>query len=269
MTVFGYSSLKAGPNACRAMALVVLVASSGCGVLAAARAEGSPKLSVTSSNSGANVSVLAGSGIAAAGLTAGKSLMAKGQYKEAAISLEKAVKASPASAEGQLLLGQAYVKLKTYDKAREHLRLAIRTGSGGASAQKANLALMTLPRHMIAPKSGPGTRLIASMLGLGRSRGGEAKPTVIDFSASWCQPCNNLNAVIAKAKAAYGDKVTFMTVNVDDPGSQTIMDQYDVSPIPTMVFLNPDGEVVTYAVGFSGDDGSVNAGIKKILPQVN
>ena len=204
----------------------------------------------------------------AAGLTSAKGFMAKNQYKEAAAQLEKTVKDAPGCAEGHLLLGQAYAKLKNYEKAREHLRLAIRVGSGSSSAQKANMALMTLPKHLIAPKSGPSTRLIASMLGLGRTRGASSKPTVIDFSASWCQPCKQLNTVIAKAKAAYSDKVTFMTVNVDDPGSQTIMDQYDVSPIPTMVFLNPDGEVVTYSVGFSGD-GSVNDGIKKILPQFN
>ncbi len=178
------------------------------------------------------------------------------------------VKDFPASAEGHLLLGQAYNKLKIYDKAREQLRLAIRTGAGGPSAQKANLALLSLPKHLQAPKSGPQTRLIASMLGLGRSRGGEAKPTVIDFYAPWCQPCKQLDSVITKAKATYADKINFMAVNVDDPGSQTIMDQYDVSPIPTMIFLNPDGEVITYSVGYSGDT-SVNDGIKKILPKVN
>jgi thiol-disulfide isomerase/thioredoxin len=201
-------------------------------------------------------------------LVDGQNQMLRGQYKSASTSLEKLVKDYPSSAEGHLLLGQSYCKLKNYDKAREHLRLAIRTGAGGPSAQKANLALMSLPKHLIAPKSGPQTRLIASMLGLGRSRGGEAKPTVIDFYAPWCQPCKQLGTAITRAKMAYGDKINFMTVNVDDPGSQTIMDQYDISPIPTMVFLNPDGEVITYAVGFSGD-GSVNDGIKKILPKVN
>lgn len=201
-------------------------------------------------------------------LSDGRAKFAGGQYKEAVRLLEKFVNDCPANADGHLLLGQSYCHLKNFEKARAQLRLAIRTGAGGPGAQKANLALMTLPRHLIAPKSGPQTRMIASMLGLGRSRGGEAKPTVIDFYAPWCQPCKQLDVVISRAKAAYGERVNFMAVNVDDSASQAIMDQYDVSPIPTMIFLGSDGEVKTYSVGFSGD-GSVNDGIKKILPQVN
>jgi thiol-disulfide isomerase/thioredoxin len=231
-----------------------LALSLGAGLNVASLAEGSPTATVQPAPAAAKNA-----------MADGRAKFARGQYKEAIAVLEKVVSDSSANAEAHLLLGQAYCKLKNFDKARVELRLAMRTGAGGPNAQKANLALMTLPKHLIAPKSGPQTRMIASMLGLGRSRGGEAKPTVIDFYAPWCQPCKQLDTVISKAKVTYGDKVNFMAVNVDDPGSQTIMDQYDVSPIPTMVFLNPEGEVKTYAVGFSGD-GSVNDGIKKILP---
>jgi len=243
MSVSGYSPVKKGGLA--AAALMVLAANGACGLYDMARAQGKPSV-----------------------LTQPKAQFAKGQYKEVVSKLEAIVKVSPDDSEAHLLLGQAYCKLKNFQKGREQLRLAVRTGKGSASAQKANVALLALPRNLTAPKSGAQTRLISSMLGLGRTRGGEAKPTVIDFSASWCQPCKQLNSVIAKAKTVYGDKVAFMTVNVDDPNSQTIMDQYDVSPIPTMVFLSTDGEVVTYSVGFGGDE-SVNNGIKKILPKVN
>ncbi|MBU6455296.1 MAG: hypothetical protein KGS72_26230 [Cyanobacteria bacterium REEB67] len=193
---------------------------------------------------------------------------AKASSLKAMAELEATVQAKPESADAQLAFGLALSQAKSYDKARQHLRLALRLGKGAAVAQKANLALMALPKWMQAPRTGAKTRMIASMLGLGRTRGGEAKPTVIDFYAAWAQPCKQLDCAISKAKSTYGDKVTFITVNVDDPNSQTIMDQYDVSPIPTMVFLNPEGEVVTYSVGYSGD-GQVNAGIKKILPTAN
>jgi thioredoxin-like negative regulator of GroEL len=259
MTVYGFSSIVKRWRSWPAVAFALVALASAFGAFTAASAEANPKAVATGKSTSRGAS---------SSLTTCKSFMARGKYKEAAASLEMVVKDLPSNSEGHLLLGQSYCKIKNYDKAREHLRLAIRTGAGGPSAQKANLDLMTLPEHFRAPKSGAQTRLIASMLGLGRSRGGEARPTVIDFSASWCQPCKQLNTVIARAKADYQGKVTFMTVNVDDPGSQTIMDQYDVSPIPTIVFLNPDGEVVTYSVGFSGD-GSVNDGIKKILPKVN
>ena len=199
-------------------------------------------------------------------MACGRNCLAKGQYQAAVKDFEKVVQAEPGNCEGHFLLGQAYCKLKNYVKAREHLRTAIRVGRGSANAQKANLALMALPKQLIAPKTGAQTRMIASMLGLGRSRGigGEARPTIIDFYATWCQPCKQLDQALSKVKSTYGERISFMRVDVDDPNNQTIMDQYDVSPIPTMVFLNPEGEVVTYSIGYSGET-SIASGISKIL----
>jgi thioredoxin 1 len=200
-------------------------------------------------------------------LTVGKTKMAKGDYTHAVTDLEAAVKAEPTSCEAHFCLGQTYVKLKNYLKAREHYRTAIKVGRGSPAAIKANTALMTLPKNLIAPKTGPNTRFIARNLGiLSNERGldGGAKPTVIDFYASWCQPCKQLEPLIEKAKSEYGEKVNFMSINVDDPSNESLIEQYGVSPIPTLVFLSPEGEVVTYSIGFSGENG-VSSGLKKIL----
>ena len=182
--------------------------------------------------------------------------------------LQVKVTADPKNAEAQYLLGQAYLKSKNTLKAREHFRAAVRLGRGSASAQRANLALMAMPAQMIKPKTGPQTRMIAAMLGLGlgrtRGMGGAALPTVIDFYANWCQPCKQIDTALAKVKTNYAEKVTFMRVDVDDPNSQTLMDQYEVSPIPTLVFLNPEGEVVSYSIG-SSSEGSISSSINKIL----
>lgn len=199
-----------------------------------------------------------------------KSNLAKSTVKVAASEsikdLEAKLAANPKSAEIHLALGQAYLKGKNTLKAREHFRSAVRLGHGSPSAQKANLALMSMPSQMIKPKTGPQTRMIAAMLGLGRTRGlgGAALPTVIDFYADWCQPCKQLDTALAKVKTTYGEKVTFMRVDVDDPNSQPLMDQYEVSPIPTVVFLNPEGEVVSYSIGFTGES-SISSSINKIL----
>lgn len=199
-------------------------------------------------------------------LAQGKACLAKGQYGQAVQLLECAVKQQPASCEGHLLLGQAYCKVKNYLKARDHLRAAIRIGKGSPNAQKANMALMTLPKNLLKPRTGSETRMIASMLGLSRDRGegGSTKPMVIDFYASWCAPCKQLTPIMEKAKAQYGDKVSFMHVDVDDPNNERLVDQYEVSPIPTLIFLNPEGEVVNYSIGFSGDT-TIDESIKKIL----
>lgn len=210
---------------------------------------------------------LAANAAAQSPLAVGKAKLALGQYQPAARLLEEAVVREPRSCEAHLCLGQAYLKLKNFVKARQHLRTAIRVGQGSKNAQKANQALMTMPRTVIAPRTGANTRMIALNLGLlsrDRGDGGPSKPTVIDFYASWCQPCKQLEPLIEKAKSEYGEQVNFLTVNVDDPNNEQIIDQYGVSPIPTLVFLGPDGEVVTYSIGFSGEQ-SLNSGLKKIL----
>ncbi len=185
--------------------------------------------------------------------------------KPALAELVKAVEKTPESAPARLALGEAYLSSKDFQKAKENLRLAVRFGKGNAISQKANSLLVGLPSAVVKPKTGPQTRMIASMLGLGRVRGMEgAKPTVIDFYASWAQPCKQLSGVMDKFKTSYKDKVKFMRVDVDDPGSESLLDQYEVSPVPTVVFLNEEGEVVSYSVGFSGEN-SVKEGLNKIL----
>lgn len=196
----------------------------------------------------------------------GKACMTKGDVKNAIQHFQIAVRENPTSCEAHYLLGQSYCKIKQFVKAKDEYRRAIRLGKGNKNAQAANQALMQLPKNILSPKIGADTRMIASMLGLSKVRGadGETKPTVIDFYASWCQPCKQTNTALDKFKESYGDRVSFMRVDVDDPNNERIIDQYEVSPIPTLVFLNNEGEVVSFTIGFSGEKG-IDDGIKKIL----
>lgn len=202
-------------------------------------------------------------------LEAGKAKLAQGQTAQAVKLLEQAVKSQPNSCEAHLCLGKAYMKSKNLLNARTQFRAAIRTGKGSANAQQANKLLMAMPQNMVCPKTGADTRLLAANLGLlMRQRGiagTSAMPAVLDFYASWCEPCKQLKPIFDKAKTQYGDKIQFMSINVDDPSNEQLMDQYEVSPIPTTIFINKDGEVVSYSLGFSGDR-PINEGISKILP---
>ncbi|CAN5590240.1 hypothetical protein BH10CYA1_BH10CYA1_10200 [soil metagenome] len=199
-------------------------------------------------------------------LTCGKACMSKGQYKRAVTDLQLAVQKSPKSCEGHLLLGQVYCKLRQNKQARDQFRLAIRVGHGSTNAQIANVEMLKLPQDLLAPKTGPGTQKLVSILNLPAAHDREAKPTVIDFYATWCNPCQQLHTTLEKAKTEYGDKINFVRVDVDDEKNQKLIDQYEVSPIPTVVYLNDRGEVVSFSIGFSGET-SINDEIKKILAQ--
>lgn len=199
-------------------------------------------------------------------ITCGKQCMKRGQYKRALSDFQMAVQKSPKSCEGHLLLGQVYCKLKQFKDGKEQLRLAIRYGHGSPNAQQANIEMMKLPQELIAPKIGPDTQKIATMLSAQAGRSDTSRPTVIDFYATWCNPCQQLHTILEKAKLEYGDKLTVIRVDVDDEKNRNLIDQYDVSPIPTLVYLDARGEVVSFSVGYSGE-AAINQELKKIIAQ--
>ncbi len=217
--------------------------------------------------------LLAGPGKGAVGASAslemGKKELGRGRFQEAIVHLKEAVGGEPASCEAQMCLGKAYLKLRDYEDAKVHLRTAIRVGRGSVNAQEANSLLMTMPAEVVCPRTGPQTRILSRIFGFffrgrGAAVGDGTRPCVIDFYASWCQPCRELEPLIEKVKGRYGDRVQFVRINVDDPDNNEVVDQYGVSPIPTVIFLNSDGEVITYSIGFGGEKVIVT-GIEKIL----
>lgn len=68
---------------------------------------------------------------------------------------------------------------------------------------------------------------------------------VVDFFAKWCGPCKMIAPHIETYSQTYTD-VKFIKVDVDD--HQTISKLYDVSSLPTIIFLR-NGEVVEKVIG--------------------
>lgn len=218
--------------------------------------------------------------VAASPLNMGKAAFDQKNYSKALQIYEDAAKSDKYknSCECRLGLGKSLCKIgasqsgeqktQTLKRAAKELRAAIRLGRGSKNSQEANKLVMSLPHSIIAPKMGADTPLIAMANGLrGMERGGaEAKPKVLEFYASWCDPCNKLKPIVEKAKETYGDKVEFIRYNIDDPKAEKIIEDYEVSPIPTLIFLDSSNQVITYSVGYSGENG-LKSGIKKILPE--
>lgn len=72
-------------------------------------------------------------------------------------------------------------------------------------------------------------------------------PTVIDFNATWCGPCRRFAPIFEEVAKEYKGKAIFMSVDVDN--SPSAAQQFEVSAIPQVSILLPDG-TYTSAVGF-------------------
>lgn len=78
------------------------------------------------------------------------------------------------------------------------------------------------------------------------------KPTIVEFSATWCTICLRMAPVVEKMKAKYGDRVNIIILNLDK--EKALVKKYGIRGAPTFVLLNSKGEVVGGAVGYIPED---------------
>lgn len=75
----------------------------------------------------------------------------------------------------------------------------------------------------------------------------EKLPVIIDFNATWCGPCQRFAPIFEETAKAYKGKAIFMSVDVDK--SPLAAQQFEVSAIPQVSILMPDG-TMTSTVGY-------------------
>jgi len=83
------------------------------------------------------------------------------------------------------------------------------------------------------------------------------KPVVIDFYADWCPICHELERTVfslpeIQAKLAQVNALRMDATNQDDPLVQSILQEYGVEGLPTIVFLDSHGHEIkdSRVIGF-------------------
>jgi thiol-disulfide isomerase/thioredoxin len=112
------------------------------------------------------------------------------------------------------------------------------------------------------------------------------RPVVLNFWASWCEPCRAETGAFAELQKTYGDGVALVTISedrqpgaaeaylqahdlgqavaVDDP-DRKIFDLYSIVPIPTTLVLAPDGAVTHVSIG-ALDWDELRAAVAAVVP---
>jgi cytochrome c biogenesis protein CcmG/thiol:disulfide interchange protein DsbE len=110
------------------------------------------------------------------------------------------------------------------------------------------------------------------------------RPTLIDFWASWCDPCKAEMPTIARLADRYRGRADVVAVNIEPPGTAAaeaflrahpgplfalggagVADLYHVDTIPHLVVVGADGTVRRVFIG-PASDGEIAAELDRALP---
>jgi thioredoxin 1 len=77
------------------------------------------------------------------------------------------------------------------------------------------------------------------------------KPTLVDFWAPWCGPCQMMGPIIEELSTEMGDKAKIGKINVDENSEMAA--KFGVMSIPSIKIFK-DGKVVKEFVGVQNKD---------------
>ena len=70
-----------------------------------------------------------------------------------------------------------------------------------------------------------------------------SKPMVIDFFATWCGPCKQLEPILKQVEENHKGDVIFKRIDVDQETG--LAQEFGVQSIPMLMFVTPKGEYQT------------------------
>lgn len=201
------------------------------------------------------------------GLETQVQLLDNNQAAEAIPQLEQLRTQDPRNASIAALLGRAYMAVNQPDKAGMMFRRAMRLNRGSFDQAKAfnNYLLGMNDSQSGSGSGGNGTGSGSWWMGTTASAAMPAtsKGRVYAFYANWADQCKNMNDTLSQLSQIYGNSVDIQRVDIENPMSESLVEQFKIGPIPTVVFVAPNGQVKSTIIGES-TAGNYEAALKAI-----
>ena len=154
-------------------------------------------------------------------------------------------------------------------------KVAHQTGGGNVAAEVRKGRTPTAPDFTLPRLDGRGDLSLASFRG---------KAVLVNFWASWCDPCRGEAPLLEQAAQSYAGRLVVLGVDFQDfsgdarkfvskyhitypvvrDGSGKWLERYGVSGAPETFFVNAAGKVVAHEPG-AVDRETLGAGIRKAL----
>ena len=77
-------------------------------------------------------------------------------------------------------------------------------------------------------------------------------PVIMDFSATWCPPCQQFKPIFEEAKDRYSRQSEFKSIDVD--AEKELAQQFNITSIPAIVFIDAEGNEINRIIGFTDKD---------------
>ena len=68
------------------------------------------------------------------------------------------------------------------------------------------------------------------------------KPAIVDFTASWCGPCQRIAPILEELATEYNDKIVIYKVDIDK--ERKLAEAFGISSIPAILYIPAEGEPV-------------------------
>lgn len=196
----------------------------------------------------------------------GKSAFDSARYQQASELFASQLSLTPQDPLAHYYLGLSYHCLAHYPEAAREYNWVLLNTQDPELIKRVQLGLQSLAKQpcvyaapfpfpaagttpspgsgQAAPLPGYPDAAVAAAAANGPRIGPTGQCRIVDCYTHWCGWCKKFEPLLNKAESAYVGRITFERVDAEAPDSAAFVAAYRVQAYPTILFFNPQGQLV-------------------------